>query len=109
MIKQGARIISSGAEILEELGMKGDRREKRDKGDRKVKGDSEEEQLILDLLHDEKVHVDVLVRQTGIAASRLGGILSNASMRNFSLDCLIFPLIFIINLFGPQNNLCNSF
>lgn len=81
LIKQGAVVVSSGKEILEELQIKGAKGDKRDKRDRGLKGDSKEEQKIIDLLSEQDLHFDELVKKTRIDSSELGTILSMMEMK----------------------------
>lgn len=78
LIKQGAVVVGSGKEILEELQIRGAKRAKGDKG---LKGDTKEEQKILDLLREQDVHIDELAKRTGIASAKIGGILSLMEMK----------------------------
>ena len=78
LIKQGAIVVSSGKEILTELGITTQIK----KNNKKViKGDSPEEQKIIDLLAEQDLHFDELVKKTKIAASSLGTLLSLMEMK----------------------------
>ena len=79
LIGKGAKLVTSAGEILEDLriGAKAQRR----KGVRQVTGDTPEEQKILDLLRDEAVHFDELMRKTGAASAVLGSRLSLLEMK----------------------------
>ncbi len=94
LIKQGAVVVSSAKEILEELQIKGRQGTRRDKGDKSIKGESKEEQLILDLLIEQDLHFDELVKRTKIDSSKLGTILSLMEMKGMikSLSAGIFSL-----------------
>lgn len=94
LIKKGAVVVSSANEILEELGLQGARRATRDKRVIKVRGDTKEEQKILDLLAEQNLHFDELVRKTKIDSSQLGTILSMMEMKGMikSLSAGFFGL-----------------
>jgi len=95
LLKNGATLVRSGKEILEELGVKGAKRDRRDKEDRGLRGDNEQEQSIIDLLQTENLHFDELVRRTEIDSSALGGLLSLMEMKGMikSLDAGMFALL----------------
>lgn len=72
LIRKGAILITSGEDILNELGIKGDKREE----GRKIKGETKEEQRIIDLLKDESLSFNELVKLAKIPSSQLGTVLS---------------------------------
>ena len=78
LIKKGAVVVSSGKEILEELGLYNS---KKTKAVNKIVGDTKEEQKVLDLLSEQDLHFDELVRKTQIDSSQLGTILSMMEMK----------------------------
>ncbi len=81
LIKKGAVAVSSGREILEELNIKGTTGSTSITGTTRIKGDSKEEQKILDLLSEQDLHFDELVRRTQIDSKDLGTILSMMEMK----------------------------
>jgi DNA processing protein len=93
LIKQGAVVVSSAKEILEELGLKGNNPPTLKL--RRAKGDSEEEQEILDLLKEQDLHFDELVKRTKIDSSELGTMLSMMEMKGMikSLSAGFFSLV----------------
>lgn len=78
LLKQGASIVSSAKEILDELGII--KREVQSKK-KKIQGETKEEQKILDLLAEQELHFDELVKKTHIDSSQLGTILSMMEMK----------------------------
>jgi len=74
LIKQGAKLVMNVGDILEELNISdqgsviGDQQE--------IKGDSEEEQVILDLLRNGPVHIDEIARASKLPAAKVGSLLS---------------------------------
>jgi DNA processing protein len=78
LIKKGAVVVSSGKEILDELGLQN---KKRANQKRIISGDTKEEQKIIDLLAEQDLHFDELVRRTKIDSSQLGTILSMMEMK----------------------------
>jgi DNA processing protein len=74
LIKQGAKLVMNVNDILEELNVMvqgaGDR------GQEEVKGDTEEEQKIIDLLRGGSVHVDEITRAAKLPAAKAGSLLS---------------------------------
>lgn len=80
LIAKGAKLISSADEIIQELGL-----EKSTKGinsAKSIKGSTKDEQKIIDLLQNESMHFDEIVKKTKIDSSKLGGILSIMEMKS---------------------------
>lgn len=73
LIKQGAKLVMNVGDILEELNI--DLRSKM-LDLREIKGDTEEEQTILDLLRNGPTHIDEIARASKLPASKIGSILS---------------------------------
>lgn len=71
LIKKGATLVTSAPEMLALLGMQGPKR-----ASKRVVGDTLEEQRVLDLLAEQELSFDVLVKRTGIPAAALGSIVS---------------------------------
>ena len=73
LLKQGAKLVTKVEDIFEELGLAN--------GEWKVKekprGETKEEQLVIDLLTHESLAFDDLVKNSGIKSSKLGSILTN--------------------------------
>lgn len=74
LLQKGATLVTSAKDILDELGLgtKG----QRDKVRKEIKGETKEEQKIIDLLQNESLHFDDIVKKTGFASSELGILLS---------------------------------
>jgi DNA processing protein len=80
LLVKGAKLVTSGDDILHDLGIKGD---KRDRGDNKIKGETEEEQRIIDLLMNEALLFDEIVKKTGFDSSKTGILLSVMELKGF--------------------------
>lgn len=91
LLKKGATIVSSAKEILEELQVKSI---KGIKSIKSMKGANKDEQKILDLLSEQDLHFDELVKRTKIDSSKLGTILSMMEMKGMikSLNAGFFSL-----------------
>lgn len=82
LLKNGAKLVSSVQDILDELGY-----ERTDKGDgikdkkKEIKGDTREEQKIIDLLANEPMDFDRLVRELGMRSSLLAALLSTMEIK----------------------------
>jgi DNA processing protein len=78
LLAEGARMVTSGEDILRDLGVK-----QRAKGKEQgvIKGDTKEEQRIIDLLQNEPLHFDEIVKQTGFDSSQIGILLSLMEMK----------------------------
>lgn len=79
LIKQGAIVVSSGKEIIDAMPGKTFIRSKRAK--HRKKGDTTEEQLIIDLLLEEDLSFDELIKRTNIVSATLGSIVSLMEMK----------------------------
>lgn len=73
LIEQGAKLITSGGDIVKELGIKNYelRIEKKE-----LKGETVEEQMILDLLVNESLSMDQIVRQTKMSSAVVGSLVT---------------------------------
>ena len=72
MIKQGAKLVLSVSDILEELNL-----ESRAKYHiSEIKADNKEEQVILDLLKNGPLHLDEITRASKLATASVGSLLS---------------------------------
>lgn len=94
LIAKGAIPVSKAADILQALGYGRGKPvfAKKDSGE--AKGETKEEQVIIDFLRDEQLHIDELIRKTGIQASAIGTILSLMEMKGMlrNLGSGIFAL-----------------
>lgn len=94
LIAKGAIPVSSASDILRSLGFDKGVRVKRADSRKRIKGETKEEQAIIDFLRDEQLHIDELIRRTGIQASAIGTILSLMEMKGMlrNLGSGIFAL-----------------
>jgi DNA processing protein len=79
LIGKGAKLISGAEEILTELRIKSS--ELRIENTKNIKGSTKDEQVIIDLLQNEPLHFDELVRRSKVKSSSLGSILSLMEMK----------------------------
>jgi DNA processing protein len=91
LIAKGAKMVMSGKDIIDELGIKN--QELRSKK-RSLKGATIEEQKIIDLLQDQSLHFDEMIKRTGYSSSQLGTLLSLMEMKGIvkSLEAGNFSL-----------------
>lgn len=75
LISQGAKLITNIKDILEELGINSRPRIK-NKDLRIKKGETKEEEKIMEVLENEDLYFDEIARRTKINSSKLGSILS---------------------------------
>jgi len=94
LIQEGATLVTSADEILNELFMER-KRDKKTKVTKQVKGETQEEQQLLDLLQEGQVHIDELVKLTQLSSSQVAGTLSLLEMKGVvkSLDAGMFCLL----------------
>lgn len=98
LISKGAKLISGVEDIVQELGIMNQESGIESggiKGIKSIKGDSKDEQTIIDLLQNENLHFDDLVKRSKIKSSKLGGILSVMEMKGMirSRDAGSFCLV----------------
>jgi len=91
LIAKGAKLVTSGEDILKELKSKIRNSKSQINSKSKItsrKGDTEEENLILKLLENEPLHFDEIVRRTKFNSSQLSSILSMMEIKGLikSLD-----------------------
>lgn len=86
LLKNGARLVESVADILDELGI--DQRYKRMPNEDKIlyKGETETEQKIIDCIASEHMHIDALVRKTNLTIAQVAATLTVLEMRNIVKD-----------------------
>jgi len=75
ILAKGGRMVTTGEDIIRELGIH-EKSIKGIKSIRSIKGDTDEEQKILDLLQNEPMHFDEIVRLANINSSQVATILS---------------------------------
>ena len=77
LIAKGAKMVTRAEDILEELHIKSIPNSLKIRGASKsIKGLTQEEQVIIELLQDQKLHFDEIVKRTGLSSSYLGTVLS---------------------------------
>ena len=74
LLSKGAILATSAEDIMEEMGIKARKEEKQHKT--KVFGETEEEQKIIDILENERLLFDEIVRRTDLISSTVGTLLS---------------------------------
>jgi DNA processing protein len=92
LLKNGATLVSRAKEILEELKIGAKIQDS--KATKKIEGENSDERRIIDLLQNEPLHFDALIRKTHLQSSQLGSLLSLMEMKGFvkSLERGIFAL-----------------
>jgi DNA processing protein len=92
LIAQGAKMVTRAADIVNELGIKN--RASRKFDNKKITGLTREEKRIVELLQDQKLHFDEIVKRTGFDSSKLGTLVSLMEMKGLikSWDAGFFGL-----------------
>ncbi len=85
LIKSGAKLVENVEDILEELGNDETVRQKDSKTVRR-EGHTKEEQKILDALLDRRMHLDEVVRETGLTIAAVAATLSVLEIRGIVKD-----------------------
>ena len=90
LINNGATMVISAKEILQELGITS--KESRIK--KEIHVDTDDEKKIIDVLFDQSLAFDEIVRQTGMGSSQVGTLLSLMEMKGFvtSLEAGMFGI-----------------
>lgn len=93
LISRGAKLVTTAQDIINELGISNRSRIKNQEL-RIKKGDTEEENAILDLLQNETVHFDEIVKRSKFSSSKLGSLLSMMEIKGLikSLDGGMFSI-----------------
>lgn len=71
LIKQGAKLTTNANDILKELNLKKETMQKNI-----ITGESKEENLILATLNKNSSHIDKIIRETGLPAAKIAGLLA---------------------------------
>lgn len=80
LLKQGAKLVTEASDILEELQIRPNRQIDQS-GKTKNQNLSQDEQKILELLQNENLHFDEIVKRSNIVAAKLGSILTMMEMK----------------------------
>jgi DNA processing protein len=81
LIKDGAKLVYKVEDLLEELGL--EQKALKNLRDSKVSPDSLEQEMILQLLQDEPKHIDEIIKETGLPASKVSSTLSMMELSGF--------------------------
>lgn len=84
LIKKGAKLVTTAEDVLEEIGLKGTARLRQDFGE--VKEGTEEEKKVMQILENEPIEFDEIVRIIGWPASKVGSILSIMEIKRMVKD-----------------------
>lgn len=78
LIAKGAKLVTTAKDILDELEIRNHESGsiKRGKSIKRIKGGSPEENMILEILQNEPMHFDEIVKRTGFDTSKIGSLLS---------------------------------
>ncbi len=79
LFSKGAVVVTSGQDVLRELGMSSKITSIKMKD--RIKGDTVEEQSLLDLLQNESLHFDELVKRSELSSAKVGTLLSLMEMK----------------------------
>jgi DNA processing protein len=71
LIKNGAKLVESAEDILMELGIR-----KKEVGKKEIKGETPEENLILEVLKEGALDVEKIIEKTKLPPSKVASILS---------------------------------
>lgn len=83
LLKSGAKLVESVDDIIEELGIE---KTVRHKDGKTARGDTKEEQKILDILRDRQMHIDELVRSTDLTIGVVAATLTVLEMKGVVKD-----------------------
>lgn len=86
LIKKGAKLVERVEDILEELKFTDQTNPTNVTHKRQIKGESIEEQKILDCICDRRMHIDEIVRATGLTASQSAATITILEIKNVIRD-----------------------
>jgi DNA processing protein len=78
LIGKGAKIVTKASDILDEIGLISSK-----KAITQIRGDTADEQAILDTLQNQHLQFDEIVRATGLPSSQVGVLLSIMEMKGY--------------------------
>lgn len=78
LIKQGAKLVTSAADILEELNIE---QKKKAEKVKQIIPDNKDEEVIIKLLANEPKHIDQLLRESGFSSNKLNGLLVTMELK----------------------------
>jgi len=81
LIKEGAKLVESAEDILEEFNFSYPRKLKRENADNETLSLSPEEKKVFNLLKDTPVHIDFIIEASGLAASKVAEVLMRLEIR----------------------------
>lgn len=85
LIERGARLVTCAEEVLAVLGVRSTASSAYSMGRkdtrRQIKGDTKEEQMIIDLLQKQNLHFDEIVRMLHMGSAQIGSLLSLMEMK----------------------------
>ncbi len=89
LIKKGAKLVESAEDIVEELGFgkagkTGNTKQVR--GTRSVRADTKEEEQILEIVRQERIYVDDIVRRSGLTISQVAATLTILEVKGVVKD-----------------------
>lgn len=83
LITKGAKMVTTAKDIIESLDMH--KKTFKRKGLIKIKADTKDEQKLIDLLSNQEMHFDEIVKRTGFDSSHVGTLLSLLEMKGLIL------------------------
>lgn len=86
LIKKGAKLVTDVEDILEELSITGSKSTTSTTGRRNFEGASDEEKKIIQIIENEPLHFDEIVRRISWHASKVGSLLSIMEIKGIVKD-----------------------
>lgn len=86
LIKEGAKLVECAEDILEELEFSYLKKEDKQVLDREIPSLFSEEREIFSLLKEEPVHIDSLISESNLAASRVGELLMKLQIKGLARE-----------------------
>lgn len=77
LIKQGAKLVTSADDILDELNLK----KSSSSPKIEIKGETADEQSVIDCLQDENKHIDQIIRETQVPAEKMSGLIMTMEIK----------------------------
>jgi len=86
LIKEGAKLVESVEDILEELEFSCLEKENKEALDREIPSLFSEERKIFELLGEEPVHIDLLINKSNLAAAKVGELLMKLQIKGLARE-----------------------
>lgn len=86
LLKNGAKLVESVEDIIEELGINITNKQLSNTTNKQIQGENEEERKIIEIVKDRQVHIDDIVRASGLTTSQVMATLTILEIKGIVKD-----------------------